>query len=136
MTAFDITRMSSSSGFILAQRAADDGKRAGSATEPNNSSASEAARERLTSSSLVSSASYSTAFATTPFEICSFRGSVDRRRMAAGDDRVCELGLRGSIRLLEAFQRRIPASAKSQGRMEFVAEEKKSELRWLEQLII
>ncbi len=57
--------------------------------------------------------------------------------MAAGYDRVCELGAaRGPIRLLEAFQWRIPASAKSQGRREFVAEEKKSELRWLEQLII
>ncbi len=26
-------------------------------------------------------------------EICSFRGSADRRRMAAGDDRICELAL-------------------------------------------
>ncbi len=34
------------------------------------------------------------------------------------------------IRLLEAFQRRIPPSAKSQRRREFVAEEKKSEMRW------
>ncbi len=34
------------------------------------------------------------------------------------------------IRLLEAFQRRIPGSAKSQRRREFVAEEKKSEMRW------
>ncbi len=48
----DITRMSSSSAFSLALREADDGKRAGSATEPDNSSASEATRERLSSSSL------------------------------------------------------------------------------------
>ncbi len=40
------------------------------------------------------------------------------------------------IRLLEAFQRRIPASAKIQRKREYVAEEKKSEMRWLEQLII
>ncbi len=48
----DITRMSSSSAFSLALCEADDGKRAGSATEPDNSSAPEAARERLSSSSL------------------------------------------------------------------------------------
>ncbi len=35
------------------------------------------------------------------------------------------------IRLLEAFQRRIPESAKSQQRRVFVAEEKKSEMRLL-----
>ncbi len=34
------------------------------------------------------------------------------------------------IRLLEAFQRRIPGSAKSQRRRELVAEEKKSEMQW------
>ncbi len=38
------------------------------------------------------------------------------------------------IRLLEAFQRQIPASAKSQRKSEYIAEEKKSEM--LEQLII
>ncbi len=44
------------------------------------------------------------AFATTPFEINNFRGSFDRRQMAAGDDRVCELGAtRGPIRLLRCF---------------------------------
>ncbi len=52
LTAFDIMRMSSSSALSLALREADDGKSAGSATEPDNSSASEAARERLLSSSL------------------------------------------------------------------------------------
>ncbi len=57
--------------------------------------------------------------------------------MAAGDDRVCELGAaKGPGPAAEAFQRWIPASVKSQRRREFVAEEKKSELRWLEQLII
>ncbi len=52
LTAFVITRMTSSSAFSLALEEADDGKRAGSATEPDNSSASEATRERLSSSSL------------------------------------------------------------------------------------
>ncbi len=52
LTAFVIMRMSSSSALSLALREADDGKRAGSVTEPNNSSASEAARERMSSSSL------------------------------------------------------------------------------------
>ncbi len=57
--------------------------------------------------------------------------------MAAGDDRVCELGAaRGPNPAAEVFQWWILASAKSQRRREFVAEEKKSELRWLEQLII
>ncbi len=62
---------------------------------------------------------------------------MDRRRIAAGDDRVCKLGAaRGPNPAAEALQRRILVSAKSQRRMEFVAEEKKFELRWLEQLII
>ncbi len=51
-TAFDIMRMTSSSALSLALHEADDGKRAGSVTEPDNSSASETARERLSSSSL------------------------------------------------------------------------------------
>ncbi len=52
LTAFVIMRMSSSSALSLALREADDGKRAGSVREPDNTSASEAARERLSSSSL------------------------------------------------------------------------------------
>ncbi len=49
-----------------------------------------------------------------------------RRRVAAGDDRMCKLGVaRGPNPAAEAFQRRIPASPKSQLRREFVAEEKK-----------
>ncbi len=254
LTAFVITRMTSSSAFSLALREAYDGKRAGSATEPDNSSASEATRERLSSSSLSltpneitslaaaegywsswvkrtecslcdseacghwadasslvtgcsnplprcffltgpweeengrargaeslsgkkailegrearlklsqweQSATLSTAsvwdfpkhdthsawvssacrgdlhvyndgaaFATTPFEICSFRGSGDRRRMAAGMTESVSWAYERSNPAAEAFQRRIPASAKSQRRREFVAEEKKSELQW------
>ncbi len=43
-------------------------------------------------------------FATMPFEICSFTGSVDRCWMSAGDDRICDLGAtRGPIRLLRHF---------------------------------
>ncbi len=57
--------------------------------------------------------------------------------MAAGDDRICELvAARGPNPAAETFQRRIPASAKSQRRRGFIDEEKKSEIRWLEQLII
>ncbi len=52
LTAFVITRMSSSSALSLALREADDGKRAGSVEEPDNSSASESPREWLSSSSL------------------------------------------------------------------------------------
>ncbi len=38
---------------------------------------------------------------------------MDRRRMAAGDDRICELvAARGPNPAAEAFQCRIPASAK------------------------
>ncbi len=44
--------MISSLATILALREADDGKRAGSATEPDNSYVSEATRERLSSNSL------------------------------------------------------------------------------------
>jgi hypothetical protein len=47
MTAFDITRTSLSSVLGLALHEEDGGKRAGSVTAPDNSSASEAARERL-----------------------------------------------------------------------------------------
>ncbi len=50
---FAMMRMSSSeSALSLALRDADDSKRVGSVKEPNNSSASEAARERLSSNSL------------------------------------------------------------------------------------
>ncbi len=45
-------RMSSSSALSLVLREADDGKRAGSVTVPDNSSASDATRERLSSNSL------------------------------------------------------------------------------------
>ncbi len=70
-------------------------------------------------------------------ELYSFKGYVDRHRMAAEDDRVCKLGAaRGPNPAVEVFQRQIPASAKSQRRRELVAEEKKSELQWLERLII
>ncbi len=53
---------------------------------------------------------------------------MDRRRMVAGDD--CE---RSNL-AAESFQRWIPVSAKSQQRKDFVTEEKKSELQWLEPL--
>ncbi len=57
--------------------------------------------------------------------------------MAAEDDRFCKLGAaRGPNPAAEVFQRQIPASAKSPRRRELVAEEKKSELQWLERLII
>ncbi len=51
LTAFVMTRMSSSSALGLALHEEDDGQRAGSVTEPANSSASEAASERLSSNS-------------------------------------------------------------------------------------
>ncbi len=53
VSAFVIMRMSSSCALSLGLREADDGKRAGSVTEPDNSSASEAARERLSSNFVV-----------------------------------------------------------------------------------
>ncbi len=66
------------------------------------------------------------AFATTPWKRL-FGSTPDGCRgwlcLQAGR---CEV----LILLLEAFQRRIPSSAKSQRRREFVAEEKKSEIRW------
>ncbi len=66
------------------------------------------------------------AFATTAQKFAILEALRDRRQMAAGDDRVCELGAaRGPIRLLRHFNG--GASAKSQRRKEFVAEEKKSE---------
>ncbi len=53
--------------------------------------------------------------------------------MAAGDDRVCELGAaRGPIRLLRRFN----GGSRRQRRREFIAEEKTNELQWLERLNI
>ncbi len=46
LIAFVMTQLSSSSALSLALREEDDGKRAGSVTEPKNSSASEAARKK------------------------------------------------------------------------------------------
>ncbi len=242
LTASVITRMSSSSALSLALREADDSKRAGSVTEPDNTSASEAARERLSSSSLsltpnkimslaatggrwscwvkrtaecslcadgearchwASVSSLGTGFSN-PLPRCFFltgpwekekgrargteslsekkaireRGearlgvsvgfpqawhtlsvSVSRVQGRPGAPRrcICNNAVKFAllvrlfrltsdscrgwpslqagccevlIRLLEAFQRRIPASAKSQRRREFVTEEKKSEMRW------
>ncbi len=52
LTVFVINQMSSSSALSLALREADDSRRTGSVKVPDNSSVSEAVRERLSFSSL------------------------------------------------------------------------------------
>ncbi len=99
--------MSSQSAFSLELREADDGKRTGSATEPDKS------RECYPrAGETCTSYNDAAAFATTPFEIYSFRGFVDRRRMAAGDDSLRAGCCERSNPAAEGFQRQIPASAK------------------------
>ncbi len=65
-------------------------------------------------------------------EICSFREALwINAGWLQGMTESASWSLREVlIRLFEAFQRWIPASAKSQRRRFFVAEEKKSEMRW------
>ncbi len=98
-----MTRMSSSTSLSLALCEEDDGKRAGSVTEPDNSSTSEAAGKKRLSYILPSLA---------PKEIISL--TAERP---------------WSCWVKRKLQRRISASEQSQRRRVFVAEEKKSEMR-------